>query len=713
MLTAIALDSEMTVRAVLRRLARNGLWLDTAQADAADHIREQRERVKNAVPLDEMARRMARNPAQFSCAIRRQLAANILWYARPAAEVLRACLRADPAAKLLDVLNLHEPDSRPTVPISNAASAPADAVVLDGSQPIGAGPERATEGSFAAAAPGRASGPRRSARRSATAAEPPAAPRDVRAWPRLDAPEHVPASTPFEVVVGFGRAPQAGVSGGEITLEAPAGVDTIALTVSVMCDGVDAPDGWSRQLDVQVSDPSSASVRFQLIGRPPSAAMQVTLTTIEARFVRDGAIVGSASRPLIIGQAGATAPPDDIGVGMSWLSQGSTMAPLAAASAGAADLTIELAKPDRNAANGSYVCKLTSPHTLSVGAGPYPIDLGDDAKTFARTVVDQVRQFSSDPIVDNLLESVGGLIADKLPAEALTAIREAAAAVAPNPPAILIVSADPYVPWELALISPPMDAQRPPYLGAQAIVGRWLQDGQRAAPGLTPRPATQPPSSIPVRHMAVMAGKYRAESGLRALPEAENEAQALVTTFNAVPLAASLQSLKLLLDAKLEQNFEVIGGADVVHFAGHGEFDPAKQDSSVLFLSDGAALSPLLFRSAKYGDDQQPLLFLNACMIGIGGELLGAMGGFPGNCLKGGFGGVVGALWEVDDTVAHEIALEFWKRALPATGKAGEPIGAILRDLRAKYADPGAPVESTYLAYVYYGHPRLTLQRAG
>ncbi len=42
MLTAIALDSEMTARAVLRRLARNGLWLDPAQADAADHIREQR-----------------------------------------------------------------------------------------------------------------------------------------------------------------------------------------------------------------------------------------------------------------------------------------------------------------------------------------------------------------------------------------------------------------------------------------------------------------------------------------------------------------------------------------------------------------------------------------------------------------------------------------------------------------------------------------------
>jgi hypothetical protein len=99
-------------------------------------------------------------------------------------------------------------------------------------------------------------------------------------------------------------------------------------------------------------------------------------------------------------------------------------------------------------------------------------------------------------------------------------------------------------------------------------------------------------------------------------------------------------------------------------------------------------------------------------MIGIGGELLGDMGGFPGNCLKGGFGGVLGALWEVDDRVAKDVALEFWRRAMPASGKP-EPVAAILRDLRAKYVvDPATVPIATYLAYVYYGHPRLTLERS-
>jgi hypothetical protein len=181
--------------------------------------------------------------------------------------------------------------------------------------------------------------------------------------------------------------------------------------------------------------------------------------------------------------------------------------------------------------------------------------------------------------------------------------------------------------------------------------------------------------------------------------------------YDGVPLAASTTSLKRLLDADVEHGFERIGGVDAVHFAGHGEFDPARPDSSVLFLSDGFPLSSMLFRSAKYGGTHQPLIFLNACMIGIGGQLLGDMGGFPGNCLKGGFGGVLGALWEVDDATAGEIAVDFWKRAMGSGGKAGEPIGAILRDLRARYVGGSPSPESTYLAYVYYGHPMLTLER--
>jgi hypothetical protein len=331
-----------------------------------------------------------------------------------------------------------------------------------------------------------------------------------------------------------------------------------------------------------------------------------------------------------------------------------------------------------------------------------------------------VRSFAGSALLDNTVQGIGQLVADRLPGALFDALHEVARVVAPQIPAVLIVSVEPYVPWELAWMESPLDASRPAYLGAQAVVGRWMRDGEAVTPPSSTggprapqRPSTHPLAQVVVRNMAVMAGLYRAESGLRRLPHAEAEAQTIVSLCNGVPLAASPQAVRQLLSATIENGFQPIGGVEAVHFAGHGEFDPAQPDSSVLFLNDGTPLKSLLFRSAKYGGERQPLLFLNACMVGVGGELLGDMGGFPGNCLRGGFGGVLGALWEVDDAVAHDIALEFWRRALPAPPAQPEPVAAILRDLRAKYVPDALPAPvSTYLAYVYYGHPRLTLSRA-
>ena len=145
---------------------------------------------------------------------------------------------------------------------------------------------------------------------------------------------------------------------------------------------------------------------------------------------------------------------------------------------------------------------------------------------------------------------------------------------------------------------------------------------------------------------------------------------------------------------------------EAVHFAGHGNFDPLQPDASALYLENATPLSSTMFRAARYGGDRQPLLFLNGCMLGIGGDLFGDMAGFPSNSLRDGFGGVIGTLWEIDDTVAHDIALDFWKQApLPlAASTAGIPVGRALRDTRANYmSSPAASPTPIYLAYVYYG----------
>jgi hypothetical protein len=750
LLPAIPFDAAMSVPDALARLARYGLWRDGRHPAAIAWIEEHRGRLARRgtqLSFEEAERRLRRDPGRFGVAVRRLWHNQVLWYPRPAEYVLTRCLATTaPDATVLDALGLHETDSPPPVPPPEGGETPRqEGVVLEGACPVaislippaaaratpprgrpGPGDLGPVRGTGRPREPERIGGPSRG---TVDAGAPPAP--EVRAWPLLDAPAHVTAGTAFTVVVGLAEEQQAGVTGGEISLPAPTGASSVELTVELIADGVDAPEGWTRPLVVPLADPASARVTFTLVGRPPAAPQPVHCTLIEARYVRGGAVCGTASRPLEIRAVGY-APPAGLPVmGTPWAAQPVVDSSVTMSADGqVADLTIEIAKPDGNSTGGRYVCRIYSPHPITVSHGPHDIDFGHDAKTFARSIVDQVRAYATDPAVDNLLRSYGLAVAEKLPDAVHQALYEVAECTRPDPPAVLVVSAEPYVPWELALLDPPLDASLPPFLGVQTLLGRWLRDspvGAVAAPapprgapaGAAPAPAVRrvrvrkppvdPPGTIAVRHMAVMAGVYRLAGGLRPLPEAEREADHLVTQYDAIPLAASSQSLKLLLDAKLEHRFQAIGGPGVVHFAGHGEFDPTNPDSSVMLLSDGKPLSSTFFRSASYGGDRQPLIFLNACMIGIGDELLGDMGGFPGNCLKGGFGGVLGALWEVNDTVAREIAVEFWRRALPPAGQPAEPVAAILRDLRAQYA-ANAPVP-TYLAYVYYGHPRLTLRR--
>jgi CHAT domain-containing protein len=204
---------------------------------------------------------------------------------------------------------------------------------------------------------------------------------------------------------------------------------------------------------------------------------------------------------------------------------------------------------------------------------------------------------------------------------------------------------------------------------------------------------------------------YAATSGFAPLPQAQAEVAALAKLYRAVALDAEMMVVSALLGAQIVRGSERVG-AEAVHFAAHGEVDPTRPESAALFLSDGLPLKPSLFRRSALGEKHRPFLFLNACMVGTAGEALGDADGFPGNCLKGGFRALLAPLWAVDDEVAHDFALEFYRRAFGIGGKP-EPVGTILRDLRQQYdgGEEGSKVH-TYMAYVFYGHPELTLKAA-
>ena len=725
-LQSIVLDATSTASATLQRLARYGLWKDPSRAEVRDRLAILA--AGRHISLDEAATRLARDPGEYGVAIRRQWLANVLWYAFSAAEVLDRCTAADPDAPLMAVLDLHETDNVPCVDVQ-AEAPPTRSVLVDGAVPVAVILERprdisghddshALEGALPRARPGVVMRGGTRGGFSDTRAARSLGATTVLAWPRLDAPQYVPATVPFDVVVGLAATQQTGVSGGRITLLAPVGQDTIDVSVELIADGLDAPLGWSHVLSVPVADPTSTHVTFTLTPRAPAGPEPFVLTMLEVRYVVDGAICGAASRPLVIGPAQMSSLPAGPALGTPWLAQPIrasvvTLAP----DPHAPDLTIELVRPRGNASVGNYVCRLLSPHAIHADRGPHQVDIGQDAKTFAQAIVDEARQYGNDPLIDPWLRGTADLVARVLPEAAFRALAEVSVLVAPAPPAVLIVSADPYVPWELALVDPPLDPTRPPYLGAQALVGRWISESGMTPGDATPRarqekPPPRPLATIPVKHMAVMAGLYKPASGLTRLPSAELEATELTRTHKAIPLPATSEALIALLNARLARDFEEVA-PNAVHFAGHGTFDVSKPDASRIYLSNGKPMSSIVFRSAKYGEeygvDRQPFIFLNACMAGIGGEVLGDAGGFPGHCLRGGFGAILSALWEVDDGVAGEIATEFWARALPMHGGRPEPVAAVLRDLRARYGDGTDPL-STYLAYVYYGHPRLTLQ---
>jgi CHAT domain-containing protein len=74
--------------------------------------------------------------------------------------------------------------------------------------------------------------------------------------------------------------------------------------------------------------------------------------------------------------------------------------------------------------------------------------------------------------------------------------------------------------------------------------------------------------------------------------------------------------------------------------------------------------------------------------------------------LFAGASGVIAPLWSIDDRVAREIAIRFYNRAL-----SGEAPAEILRTERGAFRDSPEVTSSTYLAYQYFGHPALRLDR--
>ena len=309
------------------------------------------------------------------------------------------------------------------------------------------------------------------------------------------------------------------------------------------------------------------------------------------------------------------------------------------------DLTIQITE-DPNLKPGLLMWVVTVPPSLGVTL-PDPESLrsniGTDAATFARRLMDRIPALKPRQIYENVL-GLGREIADQIPSGVMeTYLRvETALAADGRVPTVMIQTREPYVPWELAVVEWPPQKGRSPILGARAAVGRWI------LPERGKGPSFPPPAEVRVRSMAVVSGDYR-RAGWARLPEARKEAKELASEFKAKPVDAAEGPVDALLKGK--------PSAQVLHFAIHGKFSPDSFEQGMI-LVDGQIEPDTVRGTVLHGT---PFVFLNACQLGAADQVLGDYAGMAHSFLLSGASAVIAPLWNVRDTLAREISLEFYR----------------------------------------------------
>lgn len=513
------------------------------------------------------------------------------------------------------------------------------------------------------------------------AAPPPAEPEDPprTAYARLDAPDVAVAEEEIEVVVGLAAEQSPGVAGPSMT-RPDSSVGSYTLTVQLVAEGfrLRAGETWRRELEVTAKAAWPAAI-FHLTPEPQEE--EVRPRSLQALYTVSGQTMGMAFRPMVVKRSAEADVPELAGVPATDIAIQTDAVP--------PDLEVRISLDVQR--DSLLLWTFSSCHPgLDLPDEPLRTDIGSNPKGFARLLVDRVNAKEGKKGIDRLLSGIGESVSAKIPGAFWSLLRAVATRVG-GPPSVLILSAEPYVPWELAKVADPLlDPAAPPFLAAQANVGRWALPRQEEAAASRQRP----PCNMGISAMAVVTGIYD-RPGWSRLKEAEAEAEELGKRFKAGQVNAATQPVFDCLDGD--------PAADLLHFAVHGSYDPdGPQDG--LMLVDGEVLDPLEVKGTRLA--RSPFVFLNACQVGSGNQTLGDYSGMAEAFLTAGASGVVAPLWSVKDTIARDIALFFYEK----TAEEGMSPAAALREVRRSFLAENGLQSATWLAYQYFGHPSLKLR---
>jgi hypothetical protein len=525
----------------------------------------------------------------------------------------------------------------------------------------------------------------------------------------LDCPSAVVAGSELELKVGLSEKPGPGVAGTRL-VRPKSSVGAYQLAIQVVAEGFSLRPGesWRVLLEVTRRQPYP-SVTLHLTA-PPDMPVQTEARAaaggaeeslkereIRATFSVDGQPIGLAVRYVTVARTAADLPDGEqapaLGVDMAV-----PATPLAA------DLTVWIHQAGDQLSGLTWTYETAPYLQVTVPSTPDLCDIGNAPADFSRGLMNKVNAKEGKRGVYILLRGFGRLIAQKVPNGFWDLLRQVQARRVEQGrsgvPSLLLISQDPYVPWELAVVGDKdlLDPAAPPFLSAQTDMGRWVQPDPKLSPDRQ-RPQLPPPDRLRVAAMAAISGVYSLPA-LQRLREAEAEAAELKTRYAAKPVDASTQEVLQCLDGNPP--------ADLLHFAVHGKFDPKGWENG-LMLIDGNTLDPL----QVMGSDlvRHPFVFLNACQVGQGDQLLGDYAGMASAFLFAGASGVIAPLWSVKDDIARQLALDFYQQALPRTAATVTP-AQYLRLARANFKATSDAQSATWLAYQFFGHPAYKLERA-
>jgi CHAT domain-containing protein len=260
------------------------------------------------------------------------------------------------------------------------------------------------------------------------------------------------------------------------------------------------------------------------------------------------------------------------------------------------------------------------------------------------------------------------------------------------PQSILIVSQEPFIPWELMIPHrrrPDGTPEQRPPIGVEFAVGRWVSDDYLS-----------PSIRVRLADSYVLAPRYPGPKP-KPLANAANEAQLVLGAFPGTRIdPVDIQTL--------DRTFAT-AGRSLVHFVCHGADSPRSGIQSI-FLDGGierlTSIEIGQITGVIAGFRAKPLVFLNACEVGRPSISLVGIGGFARAFIDLGAAAVIAPLWSVADTVAFDVAERFYRevQAVAEGRSSRKSFANILRDIRALAYDP-AFGKDTYAAYCFYGDP--------